>query len=56
MLPVTRRFDRFSDAAMECAISRVYLGIQFRYDSIAGFELGQQVGRNVLVTSLTRRP
>jgi hypothetical protein len=56
MLPVTRRFDRFSDAAMECAISRVYLGIHFRYDSIAGFELGQQVGRNVIVTSLTRRP
>ena len=56
MLPATRSFNSFSDAAMECAISRVYLGIHFRYDSIAGFDLGQQVGRNVIATRLTRRP
>lgn len=56
MLPATRSFDSFSDAAMECAISRVYLGIHFRYDSIAGFDLGQQVGRNVITTRLVRRP
>jgi membrane-associated phospholipid phosphatase len=47
MQPATRSFNRFSDAAMECALSRVYLGIHFRYDSIAGYELGRQVGENV---------
>ena len=29
---------------MECAMSRVYLGIHFRYDSVEGNKLGQQVG------------
>jgi len=29
---------------MECALSRVYLGIHFRYDSLAGNELGNKVG------------
>ncbi len=47
MQPATRRFSRFSDAAMECALSRVYLGIHFRYDSTEGFALGQKVGKNV---------
>lgn len=44
MNPETRSFGSFSDAAMECAMSRVYLGIHFRYDSIAGNKLGQRVG------------
>lgn len=48
MNPPTRSFYSFSDAAMECALSRVYLGIHFRYDSIAGVELGRQVGDKVL--------
>lgn len=56
MQPVARSFDSFSDAAMECAMSRVYLGIHFRYDSIAGFELGQQVGNHVLANRLRRMP
>ncbi len=47
MHPPTRSFHRFSDAAMECALSRIYLGIHFRYDSIEGFKLGQRIGRNV---------
>lgn len=42
--PTTRSFDNFSSAAMECSLSRVYLGIHFRYDSIVGNELGRQVG------------
>ena len=48
MQPATRSFARFSDAAMECGLSRVYLGIHFRYDSVAGVELGSQVGKNVV--------
>jgi hypothetical protein len=43
--PTTRDFDSFSSAAMECALSRVYLGIHFRYDSIEGNRLGRRVGR-----------
>ena len=38
--PPTRSFANFDDAAMECALSRVYLGIHFRYDSIQGNRLG----------------
>jgi hypothetical protein len=45
MDPPTRSFERFSDAAMEASMSRLYLGIHFRYDSEEGFALGQKVGR-----------
>ena len=48
MTPTHRDFDSFSGAAMECALSRVYLGIHFRYDSTAGFDLGQTVGNQVI--------
>ncbi len=44
MDPPTRSFTSFSEAGMEAAMSRVYLGIHFRYDSEAGFELGRKVG------------
>ena len=44
MTPPTRDFDSFSSAGMECALSRVYLGIHFRYDSTEGFELGKKIG------------
>jgi membrane-associated phospholipid phosphatase len=44
MHPATRSFDSFPAAALECAMSRVYLGIHFRYDSLAGNELGHAVG------------
>ena len=53
MRPPAREFDRFSDAAAECAISRIYLGIHFRYDSVAGNELGQLVGNQVVNNQLT---
>lgn len=43
MDPPTRSFTAFSEAAMECSLSRVYLGIHFRYDSIEGFRLGNRV-------------
>lgn len=55
MHPSFRRFDKFSDAAMECALSRVYLGIHFRYDSEAGFDLGRKVGSNVVRKLLVAR-
>lgn len=48
MEPPTRSFDSFQSAARECADSRVYLGIHFRYDSDAGNTLGRQVGTNIL--------
>ena len=52
MHPPFRRFASFEAAAMECAMSRVYLGIHFRYDSIAGNVLGNNVGRYVLEKAL----
>ena len=48
MHPPTRDFDSFSEAAMQCGLSRVYLGIHFRYDSVEGVRLGESVGRNVV--------
>jgi hypothetical protein len=53
MEPPTRSFDSFSAAAMECAMSRLYLGIHFRYDSEEGNKLGKQIGSYVVETSLT---
>lgn len=48
MDPATRSFDSFAAAAEECALSRVYLGIHFRYDSEAGTVLGRKVGQRAL--------
>ena len=56
MRPPTRDFERFSAAAGECALSRLYLGIHFRYDSVAGFALGQLVGSNVVGKLLLKLP
>jgi membrane-associated phospholipid phosphatase len=52
MSPATRSFDSFPAAAMECALSRVYLGIHFRYDAVAGNKLGTNVGRQVIARYL----
>ena len=54
MNPATRSFASFPAAALECALSRVYLGIHFRYDSVAGNELGRNVGAYAVAHSLTR--
>lgn len=54
--PPTRRFDSFDAAALECAVSRVYLGIHFRYDSIAGNALGRNVGRHAVDRYLQSMP
>ncbi len=47
MEPATRSFNSFDEAARECAASRVYLGIHFRYDSDEGYVLGSNVGTHV---------
>lgn len=44
MDPPTRTFNSFLEAGMEAAMSRVYLGIHFRYDSEEGYKLGRKVG------------
>jgi hypothetical protein len=44
MNPSTRTFNSFSEAAFEASMSRVYLGIHSRYDSVEGFKLGQKIG------------
>ncbi|GMU65957.1 MAG: haloperoxidase [Acidobacteriota bacterium] len=52
MDPPTRSFPSFSAAAKECALSRVYLGIHFRYDSEEGTRLGGEVGSYVMAHAL----
>lgn len=53
-LPVhgPRTFHKFSDAAWENALSRLYLGVHFRFDAtdanIAGLALGHEVAQNFL--------
>ncbi len=44
MDPAIRSFSNFSAAAEECALSRIYLGIHFRYDSLEGIRLGGKIG------------
>lgn len=45
MVPPTRSFNNFSEAGLEAAMSRVYLGIHFRYDSEEGYKLGTKIGQ-----------
>lgn len=56
MDPPTRSFTGFSAAARECSLSRVYLGIHFRYDSEAGTELGTKIGRYLVANALEPLP
>lgn len=44
MEPPTRSFKSFSGVGKEAAMSRVYLGIHFRYDSEEGYRLGAKIG------------
>ena len=55
MHPPAREFESFSSAAMQCGLSRIYLGIHFRYDSVEGVRLGEKVGRNVVDNFLKPR-
>jgi hypothetical protein len=49
----TRRFASFSEAARENADSRVRAGIHFRFASVAGLQMGEQIGRHALQYTLT---
>lgn len=53
--PPTRSFGSPMAAAEECGLSRVYLGIHFRFDSTAGVDLGQQIGDYIVENYLARR-
>lgn len=44
MVPAERSFKSFSEAGLEGAMSRLYLGIHFRYDSEEGNKLGVKIG------------
>lgn len=44
MDPTTRTFNSFSQAGLEASLSRIYLGIHFRYDSEEGHKLGTKIG------------
>ncbi|WP_298237589.1 vanadium-dependent haloperoxidase [uncultured Algibacter sp.] len=47
MNPPTRSFNSFTEAGLEASMSRVYLGIHFRYDSEEGHKLGAKVGNYI---------
>jgi membrane-associated phospholipid phosphatase len=47
-----RTFRSFSEAARENADSRVKAGLHFRFATVAGLKLGEDIGRNALRTSL----
>jgi hypothetical protein len=50
---VERTFDRFSAAAEEASLSRVFAGVHFRFDETVGQRLGGQVARFVLARMVT---
>ena len=51
---VTRRYRRFSEAADEAGVSRIYLGLHFRFSKEDGLASGQSVGREIVMTRLRR--
>jgi hypothetical protein len=52
---VTRSFDSFSAAATEAGLSRIFAGVHFRFDEVAGQRLGQKVAQFVLAHALKPR-
>jgi membrane-associated phospholipid phosphatase len=52
----TRHFESFSQAAEEAGLSRIYGGIHFRFDNIAGLALGRQIGDAVITHTLNVKP
>ena len=44
---VVRHFDRLSDAILENALSRIYLGIHWRFDAEEGIRSGMDVAESV---------
>ena len=51
---VTRRYRSFSEAADEAGVSRIYLGLHFRFSKEDGLASGQRVGREIVTTRLRR--
>ena len=51
---MTRRYRRFSEAADEAGVSRIYLGLHFRFSKEDGLASGQRVGREIVTTRLRR--
>jgi membrane-associated phospholipid phosphatase len=49
---VTRHFNRFSAAAQEAGLSRIYAGQHFRTDHVAGRRLGKKVAEAIVDTML----
>jgi hypothetical protein len=49
-----RTFSRFSDAAEENALSRLYLGVHYRWDAVDGLALGRNVGGHVVANELRK--
>ena len=54
MVPPTRSFNSFSEAGLEASMSRLYLGIHFRYDSEEGHRLGNAIGDYAIEKYLTK--
>jgi membrane-associated phospholipid phosphatase len=52
---VNRHFTRFSAAAREAGLSRIYAGQHFRTDHIAGRRLGKMVAESIVDTMLLPR-
>jgi hypothetical protein len=52
---VTHHFSTFADAAEEAGLSRIYAGQHFRFDHLAGQQLGRRVAVFVVFTSLHPR-
>jgi hypothetical protein len=51
---VTRSYRSFSQAADEAGVSRIYLGLHFRFSKDDGLVSGQSVGREIVTTRLRR--
>jgi len=53
---VTRKFKKFSRAAAEAGISRIYGGIHFQSANLEGQAAGKAIGEYVAGNFLTYRP
>ncbi len=53
---VSRSYNRFSDAAMENGVSRIYLGIHWNFDNVVGQQQGNQVADYVFANFLKPKP
>lgn len=52
---VTRTYNNLNEAVLENAISRVYLGVHFSFDSMAGMDSGARIASEVYQSALQPR-